>query len=111
MTTEIDELVERYLAAHPDHKFPKNGMRHPAVLAIVGDIKDWLIDEYGGLLPYWTAMLKSARIWFQPGDDSPEFRIFRVLFEAEGNSFWSGDRDFEALAREYNAWRDSMLNG
>lgn len=111
MTTEIDGLVEKYLDAHPDHRFPENGMRHPAVLATVGDIKHWLIKQYGGPLPYWTAILHSARIWFKPGDDSPEFRVFKVLFEAEGNVFWSGRSEFEALGREYNEWRVSMLQG
>jgi hypothetical protein len=103
MRTEIDLLVEQYLATHPEFEFPEAG-RHPSILAI-GKLKSWLMDHYGGPLPFWRAMLESAKVWFPLGCDSKEFRIFRTFFEGEGNLFWEGHTKLEALAREYNVWR------
>lgn len=110
-TTEIDGLVAGYIEEHPAYRYPRNGMTHPAILAITGEIKPWLMRVLGGPLPYWQAMLDSARIWFKPGDKTEEFRLFRLLFEGEGNSFWNGDPELEALAREYNDWIRGMKRG
>jgi len=107
--TEIDIFVSEYLTSHPDHELPANGMRHTAVLACVGEIKRSLMDHYGGPLPYWQAILRSARIWFQPGDRSAEFRLFKLLFEGEGNIWWGGLPEFDPLDREYNEWRISLI--
>jgi hypothetical protein len=105
MSTEIDLLVGEYLATHPEYEFPPSGDRHSSVLAIGRQMKPWLMDRLGGPLPYWRAMLESAKVWFPQGCQSREFRIFCTLFEADGNTFWNGHLELEALAREYNVWR------
>lgn len=103
--TEIDELVEQYIAEHPEYEYPPSGDKHPAILASVGPIKNALMDQEGGPLPYYKKLLEAAKIWFADGQDTREFRLFCKFFEAEGNTWWNGNPELEALAREYNAWR------
>ena len=105
MNVEIDLLVAEYIATHPEYQFPPSGDRHPAVLALGTRIKRSLMDHLGGPLPYWWAMLESAKAWFPPGCTSREFRIFCSIFEADGNTFWTGRAEFEPLDREYDVWR------
>ena len=103
--TEIDRLVAEYLATHPEFEYPPSGDRHPAILAVGSQMKPWMMDHYGGPLPFWRAMLESAKVWFPLGCDSQEFRIFRLFFEGEGNIWREGNLELEAVAREYNVWR------
>src|SRR5689334_22662024 len=105
MNTEIDLLVGEYLSAHPEYAYPSSGDRHPAILALGDQMQSWLMNHFGGPLPYWRTMLESAKVWFPRGCQSREFRIFCALFEADGNTNWSGHLDLEALAREYHVWQ------
>lgn len=94
--------------SHPGYEYPPSGDRHPSVLAIGTKVKSWIIERLGGPIPYWRAMLESARIWFPPGCESREFRIFRTMFEADGNIGLDALPDYEPLASEYNEWRRSV---
>jgi hypothetical protein len=105
MPTEIEVFVKDYLATHPEYEYPESGDRHPAILASGAQMQPWLVERFGGPLPYWKAMFESAKVWFKPGCDSREFRIFCFFFEAEGNICWGGRPEFEALSSEYNTWR------
>lgn len=108
MSTLIEALVDQYIAACPTYTFPPSGERHPAVLAIGTEMQNWLMAKLGGPSPYWQAMLDSAKVWFPPGTDSREFRIYCNLFEAAGNVGGNGHPDYDAIARQYHEWRKTL---
>lgn len=60
--TEIGDLVEQYLLAHPNHRHPPREFRHPAVYAINTDIRLWMMEQLGAR-GFWWAMVRSARVW------------------------------------------------
>jgi hypothetical protein len=105
MTTDIEKHVIAYLTDHPEYQYPASGDRHPSILAAGPQMKPWIMERLGGPLPFWKAMLESAKVWFGPGCDSREFRLFCSFLEAEGNVWWNGLPEFEALSAEYNGWR------
>lgn len=107
MQNEIEDLVQQYISSCPSYQFPPSGDRHPAVLALGIGMREWLISRLGGPIPYWQAMLDAARIWFPPGTDSREFRIFCNLFEGAGNVGGDGFPEYDAIAEQYLAWRRS----
>ena len=108
MPIDIEPLVTDYLARHPDYELPAAQYRHPAVLALLGDIKGELMDRVGAPLEFWRAVLQLAQRSWQPGHATDAFRLFRTLFEAEGNINGAGRPELEALAREYNIWRKTI---
>ena len=59
--TEIDHLVEKYIAQHPAYRDPRSGDTHPAVLASTGPIKEALIESKGGPLAFYRALLAAAK--------------------------------------------------
>ena len=105
VVTEIDVLVHKYLQENPSFKYPPSGDKHPSILAMATQIKPWIIDRLGGVEQYWKVMLRSAKLWFTPGSDSREYKIFCTRFEAEGNTFWEGRPEFEKISKEYLEWR------
>ena len=104
MPVDLEPLVTNYLARHPGYKLPDTQYRHPAVLVMLGQMKYDLMDQVGEPLDFWRAVLQLAQRSFQPGHTTDAFRLFRTLFEAEGNIGWEGRPELEALAREYNVW-------
>jgi hypothetical protein len=66
------------------------------------------MDRCGGPLPFYEAILRSGQASFQRGETSEAYRLFRTLFEIEGNTFWNGRPEFEALSLEYNRWRVAL---
>ncbi|MGM0564572.1 MAG: hypothetical protein ACQES2_09610 [Pseudomonadota bacterium] len=109
-TSKIDELVQQYLDENPDYEYPPSGNKHPSILSMTYDMKPWIIDQLGGIEAYWKEMLHSAMIWFEPGEGTPEYRVFCMRFEGEGNIFWQDDPELEKLIEEYSRWKKSKTS-
>src|SRR4051812_35958228 len=84
----FDQLIAEYVGSHPEYQYPSSGDRHPAILAQGSGIKTWLIERLGGFPEYLTSLIDAARIWFPPGCNEREFRIFCHLFEGSANVGW-----------------------
>jgi hypothetical protein len=54
-------------------------------------------------------MLSAAEVWFEQPHERRIFRHFCNRFEAEGNIFWQGLPEFEALSARYIEWRAQMV--
>jgi hypothetical protein len=81
LRTEMNALIDSYLAQHPDFKYPERS-RHPAVLALTVDMNAWLVDECGGIGSFWSLMVDSAKSWFDPSEESLELKYFHARLSA-----------------------------
>ena len=104
MNTKVEYFLEEYLSTHPEFDLPPIDRRHPARLVFDPAIKSWMFERFGSPLNLWRAVFESAKEWFPVGGDDPEFGRFDNLFQFEGNVWWNGHEDLEALAREFNSW-------
>ncbi len=102
--TEIGDLVELYLLAHPNHRHPVRELRHPAVYAVHSDIQAWIMAQLG-VRGFWWAMVRGARVWFRDGQPEKVRRAFCYFYEATACSCRLGVPGWEDLDGAYAVWR------
>lgn len=102
--TEIGDLVEQYLLAHPNHRHPPREYRHPAGYALNTDIRLWMMEQLGAK-GFWWAMVRSARVWFRDGQPEHVMRLFCYLYEATAASCRADVPGWEGVDDAYSVWR------
>ncbi len=106
---KIDYLILEYLASHPDFKYLRRGNRHPAILATVGPIANWLVGRMGGRASYLEALLDAAEEWFPPGGDRRKFGVFYNSFQLYAHVRWD-DPEYAAITARFLAWSRKMFD-
>lgn len=103
----ITDLVNSYLTRNPGFLVGR-AEAHPAILALTHPLKDWLIDRFGNVESYWTAMLIAAKIWFRADKTGREFKIFCTLLDAEANVWWHGNDSLQAVYTDFASWKRAI---
>lgn len=71
-----------------------------------------LVDDLGGIVPFWWAVLEAVKEWFPEPGDSFEYRAFKSAFF--GACGLAVDTDFEEgmneAWEEFKAWENCKLN-
>jgi len=85
-------------------------MRHPSVLAMSTDVRQWMVEQLGGPLEYWTLLLAAAKEWFPDRNTTRLGHTFCVRFEVEDATFWNDREEFEYLRLDYLQWKGIHIN-
>lgn len=101
---ELDHLMDVYVQLHPFEQVKSDPPLHPAVTALRIGESSWLVDQMGGLVPYWSCLVAACRAW--PEDDLASRIVRSRLFAAMG---MGEDRfpELPSIYRELDRWRRS----
>ena len=105
----LEELVEEYRQAHPEFQAPDKS-DHPIVLALTKDMNPYLVERCGNIVVFWDLLLDAAMEFFDPAEETLEFRYFRARLMT-GSGLAAGTKHeeaFGAIWERYRTWIDAF---
>ena len=101
----LEALVEEYRQAHPEFQAPDKS-DHPIVLALSKDMNPCLVERCGNIVVFWDLLLDAAMEFFDPAEETLEFKYFRArLMTGSGMAAGTNhDEAFGAIWKRYRTW-------
>lgn len=101
----LEALIEDYRRAHPEFQPPEKS-DHPIVLALTTDMTPELIDRCGNIVIFWDLLLDAAIEYFDPSEETLEFKYFRARLSTGGGMATGTihEEGFGAISHRYRRW-------